>query len=218
MASVELIAAVIAVAYLFGSLPTGYLAGRFLKGIDIRDQGSGSTGATNVLRVLGKGPALAVFIIDVLKGVLAVAIARLLVQSWPAQPLQLSWLLVLAAFATLVGHSASVWLRFKGGKSVATGLGVLIGMVPLISLVALALFGVVLAISRIVSLASVMTAATMGAMMIWIYHASQPAYALFGGVASAYVIWRHRSNIERLLQGREPRLGQSLPTSEELPS
>lgn len=218
MTTVGVLAAVIAVAYLLGSLPTGYLAGRFLKAIDIRDHGSGSTGATNVLRVLGKGPALAVFLIDVLKGVLAVAIARLLVQSWPTQSLQPSWFLVLAALAALIGHSAPVWLRFKGGKSVATGLGVLIGLVPLISLLAVAIFGAVLAVSRIVSLGSILAAASMGALMVWTYHASQPAYALFGAVAAIYVIWRHRSNMERLLQGREPRIGQSLPTSENLPS
>ena len=116
----------IAAAYLVGSIPTGYLAGRLLKGIDIRQHGSGSTGATNVLRTLGKGPALAVLLVDVLKGVAAILLARWLFPWLQAPAAWLPWAVCLCGLAVLLGHSRSIWLRFTGGKSAATGLGVLL--------------------------------------------------------------------------------------------
>lgn len=120
-------AAGVAIAYLLGSLPTGYLAGRLLKGIDIREHGSKSTGATNVLRTLGKWPASAVLVVDVLKGVAAIALVRELHLGLGASD-GLPWAVCLAGLAALLGHSRSVWLGFTGGKSAATGLGVLLAM------------------------------------------------------------------------------------------
>ena len=105
----------LAIGYLLGAIPSGYLAGRWLKGIDLRDCGSGSTGATNVLRNVGKGPALVVFLIDVGKGALAVLLSKSVGLS--------DWLQVLAGLAALAGHIWPVWLGWKGGKAVATGLG-----------------------------------------------------------------------------------------------
>src|SRR5258705_3358135 len=144
----------LAIAYLCGSTPTGYLAGRLLKGIDIREHGSKSTGATNVLRTLGKWPALVVLLVDVLKGVGAIVFARW-VYAWfytlpsvtPPTALDLQtwvpWAVCLAGLAALMGHSRSIWLNFTGGKSAATGLGVLLAMSWPVGLGAAAVFGVV---------------------------------------------------------------------------
>ena len=210
--------ALLLVAYLLGSTPTGYLLGYWLQGIDIREHGSGSTGATNVLRTLGKAPAAAVLLVDVLKGVLAIASVNLAysldylhpIVSW--QP----WAIVLAGLGALVGHSRSVWLKFTGGKSVATSLGVLLAMSWQVGLLTLAAFGVGMAISRIVSLSSLAAAIALSGIMFWM---GQPlAYKLFAVVACLYVFWLHRSNIGRLLAGTEPRIGQKLtPASDPTP-
>jgi acyl phosphate:glycerol-3-phosphate acyltransferase len=214
------------VAYLFGSFPTGYLAARLLKGIDIRDQGSGSIGATNVLRTLGKGPAIAVLLIDAAKGALAIALAHSvhslsaaggttggLPLPWFAGELPLPWLVALAGLAAVFGHSWPIWLNFKGGKSVATSLGILLAMSWQVGLGTLAVFGIVLAISRIVSLSSIAGAIAVSAFMFFL---GQPLpYQLFAIAAGIYVIWRHRSNIGRLLAGEEPQIGQKLSTEPE---
>ena len=207
-------------AYLLGSLPTGYLAGRWLQGIDIRQAGSGSTGATNVLRTLGKGPAIVVLIVDILKGALAVGLAQwVYAAALPAivAPDAVSGsagLVTLAGLAALLGHSKSIWLGFSGGKSVATSLGILLAMSWPVGLATLGVFAVCLALSRIVSLSSIAGAvAVMGLMVLW----QQPwPYELFAIAGGIYVIWRHRSNVQRLLVGTEPRLGQKLtPEPEE---
>ncbi|WP_219884704.1 glycerol-3-phosphate 1-O-acyltransferase PlsY [Merismopedia glauca] len=200
-------------AYLLGSIPTGYTAAKLLKGIDIRDEGSGSIGATNVLRTLGKGPAVVVLLVDTLKGVGAIALASAFYAVIPPDSLPLDWQPWLAAAAgimAILGHSRSIWLNFAGGKSVATSLGVLLAMSLPVGLSALVIFLAVLGISRIVSLSS-MTAAVAVAVLSFIFPQPLP-YDLFGLAAGIYVIWRHRSNIERLLSGTEPQIGQKLPT------
>src|SRR6201991_235759 len=156
------------IAYLLGSVPTGYLAGKALQGIDIREHGSRSTGATNVLRTLGKWPALMVLIVDVLKGAAAIIIAREFCP-WLASMLSGSaaspesqawvpWAVGLAGLGVLLGHGRSIWLNFTGGKSAATGLGVLLAISWPVGLGAATVFGVVLAIFRIVSLSSMLAA------------------------------------------------------------
>ncbi|TAJ97476.1 MAG: glycerol-3-phosphate acyltransferase [Reyranella sp.] len=202
-------AAGIAAAYLLGSLPTGYLAGRLLKGIDIREHGSGSTGATNVLRTLGKGPALAVLLVDVLKGVAAILLARWLYPGLQAPAVWLPWAVCLCGLAVLLGHSRSVWLGFTGGKSAATGLGVLLAMSWPVGIGAAAVFVAVLAIFRIVSLASMLAAVT-AAILVCLLPEPLP-YRLLVVAGGLYVIALHRANIGRLLAGTEPKVGRNSP-------
>ncbi|HLG80070.1 MAG TPA: glycerol-3-phosphate 1-O-acyltransferase PlsY [Bradyrhizobium sp.] len=207
------------IAYLFGSVPTGYLAGKLLKGIDIREHGSRSTGATNVLRTLGKWPALVVLIADVLKGVAAIVVARSFCpwvytefSATPPTAVDLqtwgSWAVCLAGIAVLLGHSRSIWLNFTGGKSAATGLGVLLAMSWPVGLGAATVFGVVLAIARLVSLSSIL-AASAAIVLICGFEHPLP-YRLLVIAGGIYVIVRHRANIRRLLAGTEPRLGRTV--------
>ncbi len=212
---------VIILAYLLGSFPTGYLVGKILKGIDIRQVGSGSTGATNVLRTLGKGPGAFVLIIDCLKGVLAINLVYVLyssqlnlmdsslnVEAWR------SWLVTLVGLMAILGHSKSIFLGFTGGKSVATSLGILLAINWQVGVGTLGVFIVVIAISKIVSLSSIAGAIAVSILMIVF---QQPlAYIIFSFLGGLYVIIRHRSNIDRLLAGKEPKIGQKVeqPTGE----
>jgi glycerol-3-phosphate acyltransferase PlsY len=204
------------VGYLLGSIPCGYLAARWLRGIDIRREGSGSTGATNVLRVVGKGPALVVFALDVGKGAGAVLLAKLVLE-----PLGLplgageaaladAWV-VAAGLAALAGHIWPVWLGWKGGKAVATGLGMLLGLAWPVGLACFGVFLLVLSVSRIVSLSSVVAATALPLLMLGWFPSQgfgiRWPYLVLALVTTALVLWRHRSNLRRLLAGTEPRLG-----------
>ena len=187
----------LAIGYLLGAIPSGYLSGRWFKGIDLRDCGSGSTGATNVLRNVGKGPALVVFLFDVGKGALAVLLAKSVGLN--------DWLQVLTGLAALAGHIWPVWLGWKGGKAVATGLGIFLGLAWPVGLACLGLFMAVISIFRIVSLSSVVAA--IGLPLLMLLSGGSSAYVVVSLVASLMVLWRHRSNIERLLAGTEPKIG-----------
>ncbi|MGK7927997.1 MAG: glycerol-3-phosphate 1-O-acyltransferase PlsY [Spirulina sp.] len=198
-------------AYLLGSLPTGYLMTKSLKGIDIREYGSGSTGATNVLRTVGKEAAIAVLAIDILKGAIALLFVRAFYGITGSDILPLNWqpwLITLVGIFVILGHSKPVWLQFKGGKSVATSLGVLLVMNPWVALGTVAVFGLVFAMRRIVSLGSISGAIAVNLLMV-LLHQPLP-YCLFAALAGFYVILRHRSNIERLLAGNEPAIGKQL--------
>jgi len=197
-------------AYLLGSFPSGYLAGRWLKGVDIRTLGSGSTGATNVLRQIGKGPALVVFLIDVLKGTAAVLLAKALLQPDGTNALS-DWWVVASGLAALAGHIWPIWLGWRGGKAVATGLGMLLGLAWPVGLATFGVFLTVISVSRIVSLSSVLAALSLPLLMLARFvslgEAIRPAYLSLSIVAAVLVIWRHRSNLSRIAAGTEPRLG-----------
>lgn len=182
-------------SYVLGSVPFALLIGR-MHGLDIRQHGSGNVGATNVVRVLGRGPGILCFVLDFLKGVAPVTAGLLL-----GLPL---WGVLLAAAATILGHSRSIFLGFKGGKSVATGAGTIVAMAPLAGLAALAVWGVVFSTSRIVSLASITAALALPVLTLL---TRQPLEVVaFSAVAAFYVIIRHRENIRRLREGKEPRM------------
>ena len=184
--------------YLLGSIPSGWIAGRWLKGMDLRELGSGSTGATNVLRQVGKGPALIVFLIDVGKGAAAVLIARALGLG--------DWIQVLAGLTALAGHIWPVWLNFKGGKAVATGFGMFLGLAWPVGLASFGVFLLTLWLFRIVSLSSVLAAISLPLLMI--RFSGIGSYILVALVAMGLVLWRHRSNLSRILEGSEPKVGQ----------
>lgn len=206
--------ALLLAGYLLGSIPSGWLAGRWLAGLDIREHGSGSTGATNVLRVVGKGPALAVFLIDVLKGTAAVLLAKALLEpAVPAAGGALWWVdawVVGAGLAALAGHIWPVWLGWKGGKAVATGLGMLLGLTWPVGLACFGIFLTVLSFSRIVSLSSVVAALALPVLMLaWFGSGGlRPAYLALALITTVLVVWRHRANLQRLLEGREPKIGE----------
>ena len=194
---------VLFLGYLFGSFPSGYLAGKIAKGIDIRSLGSGSTGATNVLRHIGKRAAITVFLIDVFKGILSILLAKyfLLNDSWQ----------VAIGLSTLMGHIWPIWLNWKGGKAVATGLGVFLGLSWQVGLSTLGIFLLMVSLFRIVSLASVSAALALPLIMFISFKNSSISlpFLVVSLLAMTLVIWRHRENIVRLIKGKEPKIGKS---------
>ena len=195
------------VGYLFGSFPAGYLAGR-LVGVDVRSAGSGNIGATNVLRVLGKRWGFPVFAIDAFKGFAAVRLAFFLVKYWPEAKPYAEYFAILAAIMSVAGHTFPVWLRFKGGKGVATSAGALIGLLPLAVPFVFLVWLLVFEISRYVSLASIIAAISLpiivGVLARWKFVETR-ALIYFSLLIMLLVLWRHRSNFSRLLNGTEQR-------------
>jgi len=190
------------VAYLVGSIPFALLLVKLAGRGDVRKVGSGNVGATNALRAAGWKIALPVALADIGKGVLAVVLMR----EVTANP---AWVYA-AGVAAVVGHCFPVWLGFSGGKGVATGGGVFLTLALLPTLIVAALWIVVFAISRIVSLASVSAAAAFPLVMYFIRRPS-PLVMIATVVAALVIIWRHRPNIRRLVRGEEPRIGGSRP-------
>jgi glycerol-3-phosphate acyltransferase PlsY len=191
------------IAYLLGSIPFGYLLVRRTKGMDVRTTGSGSIGATNVMRSLGAAGFAATFALDLLKGFAGVLLAGRLTEADPR------WVSA-AAVAAVTGHCFPVWLNFRGGKGVATALGGFLALAPREAAIALAVFIVLVAVFRYVSLGSVISAAVFPVLL---YALRQPPLALtVGAVASAaLIIGRHHSNIARLLNGTESKIGSKKP-------
>jgi acyl phosphate:glycerol-3-phosphate acyltransferase len=192
------------IAYLLGSIPFGYILVRIFRKEDVRATGSGNIGATNVARSGGKGLGILTLLLDLLKAFAAVKIAQHLAPGTPGFPSDLA---VAAGIAAVLGHVFPVWLGFKGGKGVASALGVFIALVPIAALCSLGVFIVVFAITRYVSLASILAALMMPVFcLLWMPDRS-PLFV--GGVIflALLVIAKHRANIARLMQGKESRFG-----------
>jgi acyl phosphate:glycerol-3-phosphate acyltransferase len=191
------------VGYLLGSIPTGMVIARVYRNVDLTAHGSGRTGATNVLRTLGSGAAAIAFAGDFLKGALAVLLVKFIVAP------DSSWAETIAAIAAVVGHSYSLFIRFKGGRGVVTGLGATIVAAPLLMLIALAIGVTLVAVTRYVSLGSVVGAALGGLLLCWFaYTQGDPAWALWGVLVGGFIVVAHKDNIERLLAGTERKLGE----------
>ena len=224
-----LVVLIVLLAYLLGSIPFGLLVARS-QGVDLRAHGSGNIGATNVWRVMGRKWGLITFFADAAKGWLAVVLAMRLARSWTLHEAlphghervfsldseHLGFIGIAAAVACILGHNCPVWLRFKGGKGVATSLGVIFGMIPLPGLIVFAIWALVFKSSRYVSLASLIAAVclplvTIAIMMLapargW-YAVNSWAYFFFSVAAAGMVVHRHRPNIARLIAGTELRVG-----------
>lgn len=189
-----IIAAVL--AYFLGSFPTGFLTGKWLCGIDIRQYGSKNIGTTNMFRTLGVYPASIVLIVDILKGVLSVVFAMYLTPNIGVH--------LLAAALAIVGHNYSCWLGFKGGRGVATSLGILLTLMPLTSLLVFAVWALIVFITRYVSLGSIIGAALTPILAY--YFEYDLKIQLFSGFMALLVIVGHKDNIKRLLTGTENKI------------
>lgn len=194
----------IILSYLIGSIPTAYVFGKLLKGIDIRQHGSGNIGATNVFRVLGKGPGITVLALDILKGVIAVTIVP------DFLGLTEVFQRVMLALVVVCGHNWTVFLKFKGGKGIATTFGVLIGLTVKIVLIRPVLLWTVLVwlacflITRIVSVSSILAATCLPVIMA--LTGQEIAVICLGIIFCVFVVLRHKANIRRIFAGQEPRV------------
>jgi glycerol-3-phosphate acyltransferase PlsY len=193
-------------SYLLGSIPTGYVWAR-ARGVDIRKVGSGNIGATNVMRALGKGPGITVLLIDALKGWLPVFLAPRLITPAEINP---SALQIVCCLGVIAGHNWTCWLKFKGGKGIATSAGALFAFLPKAMGVTLGVWAAVFALSRYVSLASIIAALALP-IATWGFYPEDRVFLGFTTLLSAIAIIKHRSNIQRLLAGTENRIGGTKP-------
>jgi glycerol-3-phosphate acyltransferase PlsY len=198
-------AAVIAVSYLVGSIPFGYIAGRVLKGIDVRDFGSGATGATNVMRTVGRGPFALVLAADALKGYGPVLVTWFLFESHDLQ--------VASGLAAVLGHDFPLYIGFRGGRGVATSFGVFAALALPVWVILLAAGLFIILTFRYMSLMSIITV-PLGALVLLVLAVGEGgdhytySKTVFGAFATALVLLRHAGNIRRLVQGTEPKLGE----------
>lgn len=189
--------AVIVLAYIIGSIPTGFIIVKAKTGEDIRTIGSGSTGATNVKRVLGKNYFFLVMFLDALKGALPVIIAKL----FPLAGASIGLAPVLAAIAVIIGHSKSIFLQFKGGKSVASGVGTILALNWAAGLIIAIVWGIITYITRFVSVGSII--ALLISPFIMYFLKAPAAYVVYCALGAVYIVYLHRENIKRLIQGNE---------------
>jgi len=201
-------------SYLIGAIPFGLIAGKVLKGVDVRDYGSGNIGATNVIRVCGKPIGYLVFTLDVLKGFIPTFLAgHLLFKGFDNEVT--GWFTVVCGVLAVLGHTFSCFLKFKGGKGVCTALGVVIGLDWRAALIGYGVFLLVLAITRYVSLGSILGALSVFLMFVFVKYFNSPlAYKVVGGILFLGIIFTHKSNIQRLLNGTESKFGQKINTED----
>ena len=195
-------AAMLPLAYLLGSISWGYMLLQWKMGVDVREYGSGRTGMSNVLRTGGVKAAAAVLTLDIAKGVIAVVIARAVIGTTAAE--------VSAALIVLVGHNWPVFLQFKGGRGILTALGGLAIMAPLPAILATATFLAVTALSRYISLGSVIGVmiGAIAVLVLALADVHSDTYMVYGFIACCMIIWQHRDNLQRIREGRERRIGQ----------
>ena len=194
-----LLALLVSAAYLLGSIPNGLLIAR-LKGIDLQKVGSGNIGATNVFRCVGKSWGIAAFVLDAVKGFVPAFVFPRLMEAAPP------WLGLACGLAAVAGHNWPIWLKFKGGKGVSTSAGMLLGIAPAAVGIGFAVFAVVVALSRIVSLGSILAAIAVAGAGVWLYGADNRLLAGALVAMGALVVLKHRANVGRLLKGTEPRI------------
>lgn len=198
------IALILAIAYLIGSIPSGYLIVRATEGGDVRETGSGGTGATNVSRSAGKGAGILTLILDVIKGVFVVFLAGVLSDGlFPFA----DWTIAFAGVLAILGHIFPVWLRFRGGKGVATALGVFLMLAPIVAVIALVVFAITFALTRYVSLASLVAIASIAItiLTLTLFDPFELPNAIAALLSAGLVVFAHRANIQRLIAGSEPK-------------
>lgn len=207
--------ALVALAYLIGSIPFSFLVVKLVAGKDVREHGSRNVGATNVARTAGRGPGIIALLLDIAKGYAVVALARWLVSrpEWPFAPGLQPWesrefWVALAGLIAILGHMYPVWLRFHGGKGVATAAGVFLALDPVVMLGALLVFAIVLLAFRYVSLASIVTAAAIPVLFRFLGGGAPFWHIVFSIGIALLVIVKHHSNVARLVAGTERRMGQ----------
>ena len=205
-----LLACIAIAAYLLGSIPTGYLLVRLFRNEDIRAMGSGNIGATNVLRISGKGLGIATFVLDALKGSAAVWLGGVLGAHF-SPPVPLYTAQAVAALSAVLGHMFTCWLHFRGGKGVATGFGVFLVASPWAALAAIGVFFVVLAVTRFVSLGSMLGAASFP-VFAWFFSGPRPpVFVAVECAVALLIILKHHQNVGRLFAGTETRIGAHKP-------
>lgn len=187
--------------YLIGSIPFAYVVVKLVKGIDIRQVGSGNVGATNVGRVIGKWGFISVFLLDMLKGLIPLLIIN---YYFPNDPL----LLVLSATALILGHTYTIFLKFKGGKGVATAVGIFGALAPINLLIAAIAFGLAVLIFKMVSLGSILAAVILGISILFMDVSIH--LKVFTIIIGVFVIFKHRENIKRIINGTESKIGEKV--------
>jgi glycerol-3-phosphate acyltransferase PlsY len=199
------------IGYLLGSIPVGLIVGRVTRGVDVRDYGSGVTGATNVIRTSGWKAGIVVIIGDIAKGIAPVYIGLLLAKIADVHPHDdRAWIAAFGAFAAVCGHIWPVFANFRGGRAVASGFGAALAMNPIAAAAMIPVAGAVIGLTRIMSLMSITMAPALACLYIVLaaVGVSAPANAAYATAASVLIVWKHRPNIERLAAGTEPRIGR----------
>ena len=194
--------------YLLGSVPSGYLIGKAFKGIDIRNFGSGNIGFTNVLRAIGTFPALIVLIIDITKGIIAVYLGFFFAQ---LMGIDCQVMGGIGGLASIVGHNWPIFLKFKGGKGVAVTAGVFLALTPIPFLLSLLVMVGIIALTRYVSLGSIVAAGSLPFFVFWLGNNAR-LYFFFSIIAALFILFKHRNNIQRLLRSKESKIGEKVKT------